>query len=547
MDDPVWTIDATLTAKGFELVRPPLVYRGPLQVHGKRAVVELEIPDTTFVQLPTVKLIDHSELPIDELAHVLDGNNICYHGSTGLPLNLYDPGGAALRVLEDAARAMERSFAGGAKAEFEMELPSYWRGNIVWFDLPIQSESTISPADMIPQTGEEDGGLVIVPKGAWEDRRPRYRFPVIVLSFDRDIKRGTKLPLNSLAEAIGFVAAQESPPVGWREAILSATAAGEDVFLSAPNAIVGWRAELPPLLRVVKDRGKGSFRPGFFRGAVERAINNIGLHRMTGKQVDLSFCVERNLSGAPSLIGKRISLVGCGMIGGYLARMLVQCGAGCGANLTLYDMDTLSAGNLGRHLLGFDDLGKNKAAALATHLRTFHPDVQAVARPVDATKEWAELERSDLILDATGEPNVATAINDLYLTSGRAGGDLALLHAFVFGNGVAAQSFLNLKDGLACYCCLQMGFGGQWRHNPLKDTSSPLRQVAAGCGEGDYFPFAVDAPVAAAGLALRAVLDWAGGQPGRRLRTIIVDHAAGREKVPWASPEALPECRACGR
>jgi molybdopterin/thiamine biosynthesis adenylyltransferase len=195
-------------------------------------------------------------------------------------------------------------------------------------------------------------------------------------------------------------------------------------------------------------------------------------------------------------------------------------------------------------LLDFEDLNLPKAVAVADRVRAFHPDVQVTAEVADAVEAWPQIESADLIIDATGDPNVASALNEKLLRSDRTALP-ALLHSWVFGNGVAAQSFLNLRDGLACYRCLAVGFGGPWRHNPLKDASSPLRQAAARCGEAGYVPFAVDAPVAAAGLAVGAALDWARAAPGHRLRTIIVDHAAGRDKMPWASPAPLNDCVAC--
>lgn len=246
------------------------------------------------------------------------------------------------------------------------------------------------------------------------------------------------------------------------------------------------------------------------------------------------------------MIGKRIALVGCGTIGGYLGRLLVQAGAGCEATITLYDTDRLSPGNLGRHLLGFDDLGKNKAIALAANLMTFHPDVRVSGKPIDATTCWDELEKHELIIDATGEPNVANALNAEFQLSALSGEKLALMHTWVFGNGVAAQSFLNLKDEGACYRCLKPKFDGDWRHNPLKDPKSELRIAPAACGDGGFVPFPADASIAAASLALRAILEWAGGSPGKRLRTQVVDNKAGREKMPWASPGALETCPACG-
>src|SRR3546814_18565027 len=101
--------------------------------------------------------------------------------------------------------------------------------------------------------------------------------------------------------------------------------------------------------------------------------------------------------------------------------MLVQAGAGCDHPLWLYDTDRLSPGNLGRHLLGFSDLGKPKADAVADYLHGFHPDVQIEPKGIDASQDWAALETCDLVIDATGDPNVASALNDLWQT-GRASG-----------------------------------------------------------------------------------------------------------------------------
>lgn len=545
MGDPLWTIDATLVAKGFELVRPVAIYRGPISIHGNQAIVEIDVRDLTFATVPTVKLVDASRLPVSELAHLLDEGDICYVGEAGLPLDLYDPGGSILRVLLEAEAALEKSFGGRAKTEFEMELASYWQGHSVYFAVSRHHAPAIIHADKVPQNEADGAGVVVIEKGAWADRKPEFRVPVTVLNFAENLQHIAKFPLPTLGAAIDYVAAQPNPPAGWREAVLGAAAESRDLFLAAPNAIIGWRPEFPPTLNMIKAKSK-SFRPAFFRNAMERQLNNITLARLTGNETDLRHCVERNLYGRPSLVGKTITLVGAGTIGSYLARLLVQSGAGCESILHIYDTDTLRPGNLGRHLLGFDDLGRPKAQALADHLRAFHPDVKVEPNGSDATKDWAALERADLVIDATGEANVSTALNDMWIKSARSGRELAMLHTWVFGNGVAAQSFLNLKDGHACYRCLKTGFDGQWRHNPLKDTNSPLLQAPARCGEAGYVPFGVDAPVAAAGLALRAALDWAGGRPGKRLRTVIVDHEAGRDKVPWVSPEPLSDCAACG-
>ena len=545
MDEALRRIDATLKARHFALAQPPAVYRGPISVHGLKAAVEIEVVDVTFARLPTVKLIEATNLPSLELAHLLTGGDVCYHDGS-LPLDMYDPGGSILRVLIEVETALERSFGGGAAHEFERELASYWRGNSVYFALPAPEAPGIVAADLVGQTGDESGGLVVVPRGAWRTRKTRVRLPVSVISLTGNLQHGGNFPPVDLRAALTYLKRQEALPDGWQSTVLRAATDDEHLFLAAPNAIVGWRAVLPKGIRLLADK-KGGVRPSFVRRTVLQQPERVELERLTGNRVDLKFCVERNLYGRGSLVGKKVALVGCGTVGSYLARMLVQSGAGCSEPLTIYDTDRLSPGNLGRHLLGFDDLGKWKTDALAKHLQGFHPDVQIEPKRINATHDWDALEKADIIIDATGEPNVATALNARFLRSPRAGPDLALLHAFVFGNGVAGMSFLNLKDGHACYRCLKTSFGGRWRDNPLKDPNSPLQEAPASCGEGGYVPFSVDAPSAAAGLALRAVLEWAAGHPRARLRTVIVDHDAGRDKAPWKSPAPLADCPACGQ
>ena len=543
MEPALRKIHATLTNRGFQFARPPAVYLGPILVHGIEATIEIDVVDLNFARLPTVRLIDSSKLPIKQLAHVIEDGAVCYHGG-GLLLDLYDPGGSVLRVLIDTVVALERSFGGVAVEEFERELASYWRGRSVYFAIPQVSTGAIISGEVLPQTGDRSGGLVVVPKGAWPKHLKKKRLPATVIVLPDNLVHAAPFPPADLASALAYLGKQPRMPSGWASAILSAATRDEYLFIAAPNAIIGWQHEFPQNLNVLR-KSKG-VRPQFVKRVIEKTPEQIGLDRLVGREVDLAFCVNRNLAGDPSLVGKRVALIGCGTIGGYLARMLVQVGAGCGVPLVLYDTDTLSPGNLGRHLLGFSDLGKRKAEAVGDHLRSFHPAVEVMPRLVDATADWPSLEKMDIIIDATGEPNVSTALNELFMRAAKPGSELALLQSFVFGNGVAGQSFLNLKDGHACYRCLKTEFGGHWRHSPLKDDASPLVEAPATCGEGGYVPFAVDAPNAAAGLALRAVLDWAGAHPGARLRTVIVDHAAGREKPPWTSPAPLTGCPACG-
>lgn len=540
--DPRWIIDETLKAQGFEFVREPMVYQGPIKVHGNTAIVEIDVPDLLFVRMPTVRLIEFENLPVERLAHVLDDHGVCYFGQGGLPLDLYNPGGSVLRVLEDAGAALERSFAGGAKGEFEAELASYWRGSYLAVAVSREEAPRVVAADMV-EMNHPDAAIIVVPRNHWEGRTAAPIPAATILTFDRDLEHKPGFPPRTLHDAIAYVGAQKAPPHGYEEALTTAAAQHKYVFLSAPNAIVGWVAELTPQLKVLEGRKGKGFRPGFIAKAIGAAVKNITLDKKTGVEADLRQCVTRNLLDRPSLIGRRVVLVGCGTIGGYLARMLAQNGAGCDARFELYDTDKLSAGNIGRHALGLGDLGRWKVEAVCEQLKSFHPDVNVHALRQDAVRAWSAIETADIVIDATGDSNVATALNHLYNQSAEA--NAVLLHCWVFGNGVAAQSFLNLKDGHACYRCLKTDFDGDWRHSPLKDAKTQTELAPARCGEAGFIPFCVDSSIGAASLALRAALDWSGGSQGQRLRTTVVDHILGREKMAWASPERLSNCPAC--
>lgn len=542
MDSAFWDIDATLAAKGFELVAPPMTYRGTIKVHGKSVTVEIEVPDATFVKLPKIKLLDRGELQVVDVAHLGLADDICYVSQTGLPLDLYDPGGAILRVLREAERALEQSSAGNFLAEVQREMSPYWLGRSTSFAVPQRDEAVVEAAEYLRLEGDGPS-RVVVAKGAWSNAGGGSRGGAVVLHFPQPLKFVAPYPAKTLADACRLISGQRLRPEGWHDAVLTAALSDQTVWLAASNAVLGWRAMLPPLFALAGTKG---FRPDFRRRMLPGKLDQVQLRRLTGLRMDLPFIVQRNLTGGPTLIGKRIVLVGCGTIGSYLSRMLVQSGAGCGAALRLYDPDALSPGNLGRHFLDFSDIGASKVEALAKRLHAFHPDIQINAEARDATADWEALEQCDLIIDATGFHNTSERLNQLFQQSARSGDDLALLHAHVFGNGIAAQTLLNLKDEYCCYRCQRTKFDGDWRYSPLRDRKSPLREAAASCGDGAYIPFGVDAPVAAATLALRAALDWSSGRPGKRLRTTVVDHKAGREDIRWANPPKRGDCVACG-
>lgn len=109
---------------------------------------------------------------------------------------------------------------------------------------------------------------------------------------------------------------------------------------------------------------------------------------------------------------KKVLIVGCGSIGGYLVSELVKSGI---SNLCLVDKDILSSENIYRHLLGLEFVGQYKTKAIIKHLENNIPYIKmkSFEEKIENLIEAYQLdfEEFDLIISATGNHNVNRWIN----------------------------------------------------------------------------------------------------------------------------------------
>lgn len=121
--------------------------------------------------------------------------------------------------------------------------------------------------------------------------------------------------------------------------------------------------------------------------------------------LDRNEILSRDLSGiAASLEGSRVVCIGVGSLGSSVAMQLARSGVG---HLTLIDYETLVAANLGRHVLGIDDLGKAKAVALRDKLLKDLPTIEVTAYATFAEVVLQQMpevfEKADLVVITTAE------------------------------------------------------------------------------------------------------------------------------------------------
>lgn len=94
-----------------------------------------------------------------------------------------------------------------------------------------------------------------------------------------------------------------------------------------------------------------------------------------------------------------IAIIGCGSVGASIAFKLVKSGF---SNILLIDPQLFDIDNTGRHILGLESIGVNKAEATATLLRSQFLDIQVKAIPNHAERHIDSLCDVDFIISAVG-------------------------------------------------------------------------------------------------------------------------------------------------
>ncbi|HHA2734530.1 TPA: ThiF family adenylyltransferase [Stenotrophomonas maltophilia] len=489
--------------------------------------------DPEFFELPRIRLLQIPPHLPAAIPHISANGVLCYIAKGTVTLDIFDPIGQSLACLRKAQQVFEQVMKGEMVEDLAEEFYAYWGGGTCLTDLHGDA------------SGRQEFFVV-------EGRD----HPIWFVTDDLDRTKRK-------AEILGFKPDGKTTPIY----LIKTTAHPRPVPGTWPPRTVGeilmWQSKLDrncrrqihrrilqgerdkarillvliqsPLMNyafgVLYDRDKA--RPK--AKLADRRDRTLGLQVIpfSTSRIDDRYVVERNIPGRTTLAGRKIALIGCGTIGGFLSEMLVKAGAGLlGGHLKLIDSDTLLPQNLGRHRLGFPSLLKNKAEAMAEELRRHVPDVSITAVGRDARD--LELDDQDILIDATGEETFGHWLSHHYAKP------LPVLSTWIEGPGIAVRTHLRAGQG-ACYRCLWENT----RFGQLRSTAQPLPEVLAGQGcEGLYVPFGASASVQAASLAIDVMLDWAAGDVSPILRTRMLNRSFDLA-TPDGDFEVHPGCPSC--
>jgi hypothetical protein len=136
---------------------------------------------------------------------------------------------------------------------------------------------------------------------------------------------------------------------------------------------------------------------------IKRAMAQQKVERVVVSRVDAPWIHGRDHSAElPELRARKVAIVGCGSMGSEVAGLLAKAGVG---ELTLIDNEDLHSANVGRHLLGINHLGGNKAQSVGHELQRRLPHLRiGAAYPTKFERlkpaELGKLASADLIVTA---------------------------------------------------------------------------------------------------------------------------------------------------
>lgn len=543
-------IHNALVAEGLQVDRRYLEahrYTGRLKTKAGSFEVAIFLRDDTLIKPPRLQLLKrHEELP-DAVAHIEGDDYVCYVREPEFFVDSENVEAGIGFTLGLMKQALERAATMDLSEEIANEFPQTWAPHQWAYDADLWTRTTtgrmykLGNKLILAESGESLTRFSLSADEVGASRKKALEVQVVKVG-----KPLTFAPKQGKLETFAdFIAWADGfdPTLGGRvqTALQKQKPDNLTVFLAAPNGTVGATFTLKPLHRQAMQR------PAFLNHLFKKHGKDISMTRISCERADEAFVIERNLAGQPSLANLSIALVGIGTIGSHLAKFLAQSGAGVGPHgkLTLFDEQTLSPGNIGRHLLSLPYVGRNKAEACADYLKQNYAGCEVNHVTGNAVDNLDTILKYKLVINATGEEGFSAVMNRRAFELAAGNRPIPpILYVWLKGLGVAAQGLLVDAEPTACFrCCIHQSSGNE--RFPVLKSSHPVALTPANCGEGAYFAYGVAAPAVAAGLGIQMAMDWAKGEPSPRFRTIRLNMEA-TQAVKDADPLPLKDCPVCG-
>lgn len=504
--------EAELVRLGFRKTADAARWEGTLDSNGRQLALALRLPARFPYVLPEIS-VDRGALG-RQVPHVERSGKICISTTTGLLLDASRPAAIVEEAVLRARTTLKDGLSGANAVDLHREFAAYWspgsggaellsftnpRGSFRLVALGEVHKGQKRPAFLVAETEGQIRSLAerlsMRLSGVEEAWWVPLDTPPTPPGFD------DQSSLASVAELI-HKHVDEKP----RKAVLDSFIANQ----SRLTFIFSFRlaaedADVLFALRLKAGVNRHGFRAGHLPlHATLARDRGIEAERLKTQRADADF-LRRRTGSTLDLSAKKVMIVGCGAVGGFLASSLADVGVG---NLTLVDGDEISADNTMRHVLGLSRIGTPKVTGLKALLQARIPSVEVDARAKTIEDLVGEtpgiVAEHDLLVLATGDHPLELDVGAKFRKTVR------LVHAWIESKGVGGHVLVDGQQSPGCLGCL---FEEDEVHGLISRSSfyapgQTFTSTIGGCA-GTFTPFgALDAQragIEAARVALRVL------------------------------------------
>lgn len=383
---------------------------GMLALTDRAVPVQVALPVDFPRTLPVIGIDPRGELA--GLPHVGPDGAVCYDDRDEPLLDHRNPRGIVSEALGLAAGTLNRSLQGDRATEYANEIVAYWRAN---FPGAPRVVSVLDPSDTARRV------TAFFRQG---ERITLADDPATLASFrdGRNVKHlsfvnAVYVPIDPAAIAPGFHPRDLATPDGVRTFVIPVLKQDKDF----------WRKVLGRCRSEEVVVALGVRRPTGRRGLVGLLLkrgkdahpldpDRLEAWRITPLRMepaDAGFLLPRG--GADlDLAKRRVLVLGCGSVGGYVAFNLVKAGVG---ELHLLDRERFEYANTFRHVCGRAHVRGMKVEGLKLEIERLWPFVKVVPHTADVLgwmrEHPAGFRDYDLVISAIGNPTIEQQVNEV--------------------------------------------------------------------------------------------------------------------------------------
>jgi len=380
-----------------------------------------------------IALVEHP--PRLTWPHVEDDGVLCLLGN-GFELDQDDPPAVVENLLSRSCRLIEELLSGEIiERDFQEEFLTYWA-----YDLcrPRRHYSLLRAAGPSREIWSWNGPAFTLLAETEEDVRDWVRkytgltkvhatLPAALLWFEAP-PLPTEYPQRA-RHIVDLARRAQGDGLGAVRSTLSDLNRAKTIVIGAPGrggpGLVAATVDMPV---AETSRGRGRLpSDGFRSGAVptdilmDRVFGSQTISRSRVIRAEAEWIHGRGRDPRASrLLNSTVVLFGCGSVGSFVAASLLRAGVG---KLHVVDCDTLEWSNVGRHHLGGQSVGLNKASEFAARSSAEYPHLDIVGHERTAESVVAEapdwFSGADLIISTTGSGHADKLLNEWQNTNDR--------------------------------------------------------------------------------------------------------------------------------